>query len=205
MLTVAPTTARIGVFLDRHTMHYHHNDVRQPETAGSDTSQRTGADALLSDPHRKEGLSCAYVRAVAAVAGYAVSTPQPDLDGVDIQVRASGHMCPAIDIQLKSTTKLSKRGSSLRYSLKARNYNLLVKPSFTPRVLVVLDLPSDESEWLTISDVMILRRCAYWLSLMDREPTRNKSSVTILLPVGNIFNVDTLRDLMESARTRRLT
>ena len=48
---------------------------------------------------RKEGLSRAYVQAVAAAAGYTLAEQNFDLDGVDVQVRAGGAMRPSLDMQ----------------------------------------------------------------------------------------------------------
>ena len=91
------------------------------------------------------------------------------------------------------------------YRLRAENYNLLCFPSQTPRLLVVLDLPRDQAKWLTITaDELILRRSAYWLNLRGHDETRNKSSITVLIPEQNLFNVDNLRTLMEQSRKGRI-
>ena len=38
----------------------------------------------------------------------------------------------------------------------------------TPRLLVVLELPADESQWMTVTrEELVLRRRAYWLSLQQ--------------------------------------
>ena len=70
-----------------------------------------------------------------------------------------------------------------------------------PRLLVVLGLPYEEEQWLTITDEsLVMRRCAYWLDLKGAEERENVSSVTVLIPVTNVFNVENLRSLMEQAR-----
>lgn len=45
---------------------------------------------LLKEPDRKEALSRVYVKALAALAGYTTSVPEPDRDSVDLQIRAGG-------------------------------------------------------------------------------------------------------------------
>jgi hypothetical protein len=40
----------------------------------------------MDDNHRKEKLSDASVRAIAAVGGYTISSPEEDLDSVDITI-----------------------------------------------------------------------------------------------------------------------
>lgn len=187
-----------------YTMHNHVATAREAASSAPRGQQPACLDGILPAPHRKERLSLAYVQAIAAVAGYVVSIPEPDLDGVDIQLRPRTPMFPAIDIQLKSTTKLTKKGSTLKYSLNRRNYDLLIGPSYNPRLLVVLDLPKDENQWLTISDAMVLRKRAYWLSLRNWRPTQNKYRVTVHFPVSNVLSVDSLHNLMNSARTGRI-
>jgi hypothetical protein len=159
-------------------------------------------DALMAVTDREEALSRAYVAAVAAGAGYVTAVMDLDRDGVDIQIRAGGSMRPSLDIQLKATINLGEpRGGAFRFPLKRRNYDLLLADTMIPRILVVLDLPRNEADWLRVtSDSLILRRCAYWASLGGKSETRNKESVTILIQSQNRFDVDSLRALMEQAR-----
>ena len=85
--------------------------------------------------------------------------------------------------------------------LKRRNYDLLRQETQTPRLLVVLELPSDEDRWITITaDELILRRRAYWLNLKGFDETENRSTVTVRIPMRNVFDVDSLRSLMEQSR-----
>lgn len=68
------------------------------------------ADTLLSTNDKKEALSRVYACAVAAGAGYVTSAPQYDRDGIDLQIRAGGDMRPGIDVQLKATVNLERKG-----------------------------------------------------------------------------------------------
>lgn len=162
-------------------------------------------DALLTTADQEEALSCVYVRAVAARAGYTMSTPSPDRDGVDLQIHAGGARRPALNVQLKATVNLERRGDGhVRYPLKRRNYDLLRIETQTPRLLVVLDLPNEEDRWMTVTeDELVLRHRAYWLSLQGYKETANKESITIPIPEGNLFDVEGLRRLMEQSRERR--
>jgi hypothetical protein len=159
-------------------------------------------DALMAVTDREEALSRAYVAAVAAGAGYVTAVMDFDRDGVDLQIRAGGSMRPSLDIQLKATINLGEpRGGAFRFPLKRRNYDLLLAETMIPRILVVLDLPRNEADWLKVtSDSLILRRCAYWTSLGGLSETGNKESVTILIQSSNRFDVDSLKALMEQAR-----
>lgn len=112
-------------------------------------------------------------------------------------------MRPCLHIQLKATINLSSSASGVfRFPLKRRNYDLLRLQTMVPRILVVLHLPSDQTEWLSIGpESLILRRCAYWTSLTGEAETENKESVTVTIPDAQCFDVASLMALMERART----
>ena len=111
-------------------------------------------------------------------------------------------MRPAVDLQLKATANLTEsHNGHCRFALKRRNYDLLRIETQTPRLLVVLELPRDESRWMTITaDELVLRRRAYWLNLKGCEESDNQSSVTVSIPTENVFHVESLRALMEQSR-----
>lgn len=160
-------------------------------------------DALLTGPDQKEALSLIYARAVAARAGYVTEVPSTDRDSVDLCIRAGGRMRPLLDLQLKATINLKRsRDGFLHFRLCIKNYNDLRIEVQSLRLLVVLDLPKEEQRWMTITqDELILRHRAYWLNLQGREETANQSSVTVRIPEENLFNVESLRTLMEQSRT----
>ena len=159
-------------------------------------------DSLLTDSDQKEALSRVYAQAVAARAGYITAVYDVDRDGVDLRIQAGGYQRPALGLQLKATVKLAKSDDgNFRFPLKIRNYELLRIETQTPRLLVVLDLPQDECEWMTITkDDLVLRHRAYWLSLRGYEPKSNVSTVTVQIPQQNLFDVNNLRELMNQSR-----
>ena len=159
-------------------------------------------DAILTRNDREEALSRAYVAAVAAGAGYTLAAEDFDRDGVDVQIHAGGAMHPSLGLQLKATARLNRGDDgNFRYPLRRRNYDLLQAPALVPRLLVVLDLPDDEGQWLSVSvDKLVMRRCAYWANLCGLPETDNESSVTVTIGQRNRFDVENLRDLMNQAR-----
>ena len=163
-------------------------------------------DALLTTPDREEALSRVYARAVAAGAGYVTADCDFDRDGVDLRIHAGGAMRPAIDLQLKATVNLTESENGYcRFRLKRRNYDLLRIATQTPRILFVLDLPADERRWITITpDELVLRRRAYWINLKGCEESDNQSSVTVRIPMRNVFNVETLQSLMQQSRRGKI-
>ena len=162
---------------------------------------------LLTGPDQKEGLSLVYAKALAVRAGYLVSVPQPDRDSVDLRIQAGGTYRPALDLQLKATSSIGAvRDGVLPFRLSIKNYNDLRIETQTPRLLVVLELPADESRWMTVTGKkLVLRRRAYWLNLQrgHREIT-GQETVTVGIPEQNVLSVDTLRELMKRSRTGEL-
>jgi hypothetical protein len=156
---------------------------------------------LLADSDIEEQLSLAYVRAVAARAGYTTAVPNPDRAGIDLCIQAlGGGMRPAVDLQLKATISLGRPNGdrNFRFPLKSNNHNSLCGLSQRPRLLVVLDLPDNKDLWMTIDvEGLTLLRRAYWLSLRDHEETENKYSITVYIPEHNVFDVDGLHDIMQ--------
>ena len=94
------------------------------------------------------------------------------------------------------------RDGFLPFRLGIKNYDDLRVATQTPRVLVVLDLPRDESHWMTVTpEQLVLRRCAYWLSLQQgHDEVTGQETVTVRIPERNLFDVETLRMLMERSR-----
>ena len=75
-----------------------------------------------------------------------------------------------------------------------------------PRLLVVLDLPKDESQWMIVTDdELILRRRAYWLSLQSGfDDAGDQASVTVSLPSSQRLNVESFGLLMAQARNGQI-
>ncbi len=159
-------------------------------------------DHLLTAADKEEALSRAYVEAIAASAGYTTAVRNLDRDGVDLQINAGGLMRPSLDLQLKATINLGSASQGVyRYPLQRRNYDLLRLPTVVPRILVLLSLPPDESQWMSVTpEELVIRKCAYWVSLQGYRETDNTTSVTITIPEQNRFDVAALRRLMDGAR-----
>ena len=163
-------------------------------------------DNLLTNNDQEERLSVVYVQAVAARAGYTTATYDLDRHGIDLLIQAGGDMHPALGLQMKATINLRQADAeTFRFRLPVRNYELLRMPTQTPRLLVVLDLPRDEQQWLTITeDELVIRHRAYWLNLRDAEETSNEDNITVAIPKDNLFDAEGLQALMAQSRTGRI-
>lgn len=70
---------------------------------------------------RKEQFSLAYVRALAAAAGYSVQPIEVDMYGVDLEIR---DRAVRIDVQMKCTAE-AFLGDSIPFDLDSRTFNIL--------------------------------------------------------------------------------
>ncbi len=145
----------------------------------------------------------AYAHAVAAQAGYVTAVYGVDRDGIDLRIQGGGHMRPALELQLKATMNLGNpTDGAFRFPLPSRNHNLLCIAAQTPRLLVVLDLPRDPDRWMTVTDdELVMRNRAYWANLYGRDETDNERTITIPIPVQNVFDVPNLQALVEQSST----
>ena len=141
-------------------------------------------DEILRSEGRQEALSKAYAHAVAAGAGYTTATYDYDRHGIDLLIQAGGDFSPALGLQLKATVNLKSLDHEwFSFQLEARYYEALRRPSQTPKLLVVLDMPRvEEADWISVTvEELIVRRCAYWHSLKGC-PERSQSKPTIRIP-----------------------
>ncbi len=151
-----------------------------------------------------EQFSRAYVHAVASAAGFNVFPPcEIDNDSVDLTIGDKGPggtiRSPRIDLQLKCEQGEPAPGDPLSFAVKLKNYEDLRQTDYmVPRVLVLLYVPADVTTWVTHSETeLALRRCAWWVSLRGQPATTNTTSVTASIARANLFNVESLRAMME--------
>lgn len=146
---------------------------------------------------QKEQFSIAYVRAVAAVAGVKVLRSDVDDDSIDMCLERSGCFAPKLDLQLKCTAAPLPSVGDISCVLKLKNYeDLRRQPVVVPRWLVVLFVPEDIAKWLTLVNPpteVLLRHCAWWLSLAGLPEVDNEASVTVRLPHRNLFTPEALK------------
>ena len=148
--------------------------------------------------NQKEQFSLAYIRAVAAQAGCQTIRWEDDHNSVDGTLRADfGRKVVQMDFQAKATSQQIVSGKNIHFDLPIKNYNDLRADTTMPRILIVVLMPSDKSQWLTQNhEQLCLRHCGYWVSLEGRQEVSNTTSVTVHIPLVNMFNAKQLVDLM---------
>jgi hypothetical protein len=152
---------------------------------------------------QKQQFSVAFIRAVAAVCGLAYATPDTDDDSIDatIALRGGGGSVrsPKLDLQLKCSSNLAIGPDFVSFVLPVKNYDEL-RPSnvMVPRILVVVAVHDTLTDWLKCSESeFAMRKCAYWLSLRDKEATPNSVSVTVQIPRRQQFDPPGLTNIFD--------
>ena len=164
----------------------------------------------MTEAHKKDLISTAYVSAIAARVGMTVANSSRDygFDGTfkDIEydevAKEYGETGFGIDFQLKSTVNAKVIGDFVKFSLKARNYRQLIKTDVgTPRILIVYSMPRDETEWVSVNtNDTVLRNCAWWYSLRGLPEVSNQESVVVNIPRENQLTPVILRELMKKVK-----
>ena len=159
----------------------------------------------MTPEQQMELFSLAYIRAVAAQAGYQVTRDETDT-GLDGMLIGDAGSRPVIAFQAKSTSRDIRTGDHLRFPLPLNSYEILRTQSpFMPRILIVVLVPRERGQWLHQSEnELCLRHCAYWLSLAGAPAVPNTTSVTVRIPMTNMFNSDQLSSLMRNAEEATL-
>lgn len=134
---------------------------------------------------RKEQFSHAVVRAIAASIGVSCYTLPVDDDSIDIGFAAKTTGRPRVEAQLKCSERDILRHDGIHFALTKKNYDdLRIKDLDVPRILIVVLVPEDIGQWVTLeADQVVLRRCAWWLSLAGMPDRPNAANVTVILPL----------------------
>jgi hypothetical protein len=158
-----------------------------------------------TDNDIKERLSIGYVAAVAARAGCQVVEWHVDRNKIDVTIGSVSGTPAKLDVQLKCTENANFTPTHLVFSdLDVASYDVLRSTVIqSPKLLVVLSVPTNSDHWVTAGpDELILRTCAYWINLCGEPEVQNTSTKTVYLPRAQAFHPDALRDLMSRAHKR---
>jgi Domain of unknown function (DUF4365) len=156
----------------------------------------------MTEEQQKEQFSIAYVRAVAAASAVNVYQPEVDDDSVDIgfcaRIAKDRAQRPRLEAQLKCTAVLEDTDDTYRFPLKVKNYNDLRGDDVVPRVLILVTVPVNVAAWLTLTtEQLVLRKSAFWVSLTGLPATTNIATVTVPVPKRQLFDVASLRQLLD--------
>jgi hypothetical protein len=165
---------------------------------------------MITPQLQQEGLSMAYVRAIAAKAGYNVEfrKTQYKVDGTFHIVRKiNGSMEESgypLDFELKSAmaTQFSIADSKVKYDLDVGNYNQLVRragdDNAVRQILILFCMPIKNDEWISITEnELIVRKCCFWHQLHKEKITENESKIRIEIPTAQQFTPEVLDQIFQ--------
>ena len=148
---------------------------------------------------QKSRFSLSYIEAVASHAGFQVEEVKVDFDSVDGTLKADFGKRPRIEFQAKATARDVVRENNVHFPLSVKNYDDLRLEAINPRILIVLVMPEPIDEWINQSDEeLCLRYCAYWVSLNGGPASTNQDTITVYLPLVNVFDSAQLTGMMQS-------
>ena len=100
---------------------------------------------------------------------------------------------------MKTYTLDDGSGTYITYALKRKNYDdLIITNVLVPRILVLVALPKQLNEWMTLSpEQLVLKRCAHWVSLFGNPESANAATVTVRVPRDNLLTPEALCDMMQ--------
>lgn len=148
---------------------------------------------------KKEEFSKAYLRAVGVMADSDYLKPETDRDSIDVCLKRVGGLREQLDIQLKCTDQDIPSSGNLTFDLPLKNYNDLRASSMIPSLLVVVFVPKDTDDWLSVSEEeLVMKKCGWWLSLADLPATSNKTTVRVTLARGQLLTPEALTALFDA-------
>ena len=148
----------------------------------------------------KEQYSLSYITAIATVANFKYAILNVDDESIDILFKSDEHNGYEIYIQLKSTSNLEYiKDNFIHFPLKLKNYNDLRKTNkLYPHILVCLIIPKEDKPiyWINQTEESLeLMKCAYWIDLKGYEETKNINTVTINIPMSQMFTPEALNNI----------
>lgn len=163
--------------------------------------------------NQQGGYGEALVRVLSAAAGLRIAKPEPDLDGIDFCIwpdRAGslrGARSTPISVQVKTDSVADGNATHWHYRLAVPHFNALADPETVfPTYLIMVIVPQDPREFVAVNpDGLLLRRSAYWHSLMDDDPITDSAKgakKAVSIPKANLLTVHSLRTLVSVADTR---
>ncbi|WP_425618606.1 DUF4365 domain-containing protein [Anatilimnocola sp. NA78] len=164
---------------------------------------------MLTIQNIESELSYAYLHAIASQAGFECTCAGRHLDNacIDAIIREDGRRLAAdskltsfeVHVQLKATFQIpTEQDGKYSFSLEIPHYNKLRHARIqSPRLLVVMYLPSSTDDWLSHSeDGLISKRCAYWVSLRNAPDSSNMRTQTVYIPRKQMLSSLSLSELM---------
>lgn len=157
-----------------------------PLTAASTLAETRGS---VKESASKELLQEGALHALAAAAGCTLSSPRPDVNGIDwtitLHSREHSYVWDAkIDVQLKCTHQVVPNSvGDFPFQLSNKRFEKLAHTQISnPRILLVMLCPSNVDKWLYSSpNLTALKHSMYWCNLYGMKTT-GKDETVVRIP-----------------------
>jgi len=108
-----------------------------------------------------------------------------------------------VEFQLKGTSIATTVTDTIKYNLRARNYNLIVsrKPTATPYYLFLVCFGPDPTQWAIADTALTLNATAFWWAASGK-PSENASSVRIEIPAENRLTFEGIEAMLSASEAR---
>lgn len=163
----------------------------------------------MTETQIQENLSLAYCHAVISHAGYGVATARND-HGIDMWIncvteydgeRHEGGILLAL--QLKATKTAKVIGTNVHYRLDMSALRRLKSKCAQPKFLVVYTMPRTTKTWVSCSHQhMKLEHGAYYISAANLPQPSKAKSVTVKIPLANLFDVNAVQSIAGPLETK---
>jgi len=167
----------------------------------------------LPNNHQIDRIGTLYMDALAVMAGATLSSRSLDY-GIDGSLNKIVENQPGIfqengfpiDFQLKTTGNYIERNGYLHFSLKVRNYNLIVerKLNAAPYYLFLVVLYGPQQQWMSITPDQLTLNASAFFWKETGPPSKNSQNVTIKIPLANQLTPDKMKDILLEAENRFL-
>lgn len=153
---------------------------------------------------QKEEFSYGFLQLLGAKAGLEVtkSGRQTDNQKIDLHIIHAGRISdlytPRFDVQVKCTHKNNIDNEYFLYDLDIKTYDRLRYIHHdVPIFLIILVVPENINEWVTITpEQLIIKKCAYWISLKGFPKSKNTRAIRIKIPLKNLVTPSSLQDII---------
>ena len=160
---------------------------------------------------QKEEFSYGYLQLLGAKAGLEVtkSGRQTDNQKIDLHIIHSGKISniytPRFDAQVKCTHKENIDNGYFKYDLDIETYDRLRNIYHdVPIFLIVLLVPKDINNWVQITqEKLVVKKCAYYISLKGFPKSTNTKTVRIKIPIKNLVTPSSLNDIITDIAEQR--
>lgn len=137
-----------------------------------------------------------FVETIFAAAGFPTGSLRPD-PGYDLVVLRNGVL---FQVQVKTTGEIDPGSADLNFDLEVETYNRLILATASPGFLVVVPVPSVQSDWIQHKeDCVSMYFRPRWLCIIGDDATSNTETKRVHLPEAHVLTLTTAAQALDEA------